>query len=279
MIEAPEKPYHDETFRRLSADYPALQEWNCLTVWRGSVAHGTYIPNDDPLSFDDKDLIGICIPPAEYYVGLEQFGSRGTQEIMVDPWDVVIYEHRKALQLLAKGNPNMLCMLWAPAAFTTRHTAAGRALLERRNLFATKAAFPAFRGYAKSQLKKMQKGVYHGYMGEKRRALVDQFGYDTKNASHLIRIMRQGIDFMRTGELEVYRHDAEELLAIKRGEYSFEDVTRMANELDHALARAGERSTLPEAPDWGAINNLAVMMYDLQSGREAVPCNCPVDQP
>lgn len=233
-------------------------------MWRGSVAHGTYIPNDDPQGIDDKDLIGICIPPPEYYTGLRSFGSRGTQEIMVDPWDVVIYEHRKALRLLAKGNPNMLCMLWAPPEFTTRYTRAGEALLASRDLFATKAAYPAFRGYAQSQLKKMSKGVYHGYMGEKRRALVDEFGYDTKNASHLIRILRQGIDFMQTGELEVYRSDAEELLAIKRGEYSFEDVSRMANELDRVLANTKARSKLPDEPDWNAINRLATMMYDQQ---------------
>lgn len=268
MIEAPPNPYSsDDGFRHLSAIFPALSRWNCLTVWRGSIAHGTYVPNDDPLSIDDKDLIGICIPPAPYYVGLRQFGSRGTEEIVSDPWDIVVYEHRKALTLLAKGNPNMLCMLWAPPEFTTHYTAAGEALLASRSLFATKAAFPAFRGYAQSQLKKMQRGVYHGYMGEKRRALVDKFGYDTKNASHTIRILRQGIDFMLTGELEVYRSDAEELLAIKHGEYSFDTVRRMAEELDHALARAGEKSKLPEWPDWGKINELAVYMYEAQRAR------------
>jgi predicted nucleotidyltransferase len=264
MIEAPATPYDDLAFRELCVKHPALRKWSCLMVWRGSIAHGTYVPNDDPLSFDDKDLIGICIPPAEYYVGLRDFGSRGTQEVMVDPWDVVVYEHRKALSLLAKGNPNMLCMLWAPPAFTTRYTAAGELLLANRDLFATKAAYPAFRGYAQSQLKKMSKGVYHGYMGEKRRALVDQFGYDTKNASHLIRILRQGIDFMRTGDLEVYRSDAAELLEIKRGVFEYEYVKELAESLDYGLQEAGRVSPLPEEPDWNAINALATNMYDLQ---------------
>jgi predicted nucleotidyltransferase len=235
-------------------------------VWRGSIAHGTYVPNDDPLSIDDKDLIGICIPPADHYMGLRSFGSRGTEEIMSDPWDIVVYEHRKALRLLAKGNPNMLCMLWATAEFTTHYTSAGEALLASRELFATKAAYPAFRGYAQSQLKKMSKGVYHGYMGEKRRALVDKFGYDTKNASHLIRILRQGITFMETGEVEVYRSDADELLDIKRGEYTYEQIKWSAEALDRELARAGDESTLPEVPDWDAINKLAVYMYECQRG-------------
>lgn len=266
MPNTPEHPYADEGFRHLSADFPSLSRWNCLTVWRGSVAHGTYIPNDDPLSIDDKDLIGICIPDAEHYVGLREFGSRGTEEIISDPWDIVVYEHRKALHLLAKGNPNMLCMLWAPPEFTTYYTAAGEALLACRELFATKAAFPTFRGYAQSQLRKMQDGVYHGYMGEKREALVDKFGFDTKSGSHLIRILRQGISFMETGALEVYRSDAEELLAIKRGEWSYEKVKELAEGLDADLAVEGARSPLPESPDWDAINKLAVHMYETQRG-------------
>lgn len=260
----PDNPYREDDFQHLIHTFPALKEWNCLTVWRGSIAHGTYVPNDDPLSFDDKDLIGICIPPADYYMGLKEFGSRGTEEIISDPWDVVIYEHRKALRLLAKGNPNMLCMLWAPPEFTVNYTAAGEALLASKHLFATKAAFNAYRGYAKSQLDKMSKGVYHGYMGEKRRALVDKFGYDTKNASHAIRILRQGIDFMQTGEVEVYRSDAAELLDIKQGKFSFEEIRAEAMSLDDELAAAGDASRLPEEPDWKAISDLAVQMYWLR---------------
>lgn len=267
MIEAPENPWHDEDYRRLALLHPALQEWNVLMVWRGSIAHGTYMPPDDPHSVDDKDLIGICIPPMDYYAGLREFGSRGTQEVQVDPWDVVVYEHRKALRLLAKGNPNMLAMLWAPPEFTTYYTAAGEALVASRHLFATQAAFPAFKGYAQSELKKLQRNVYHGYMGDKRKALVDKFGYDVKNASHLIRILRQGTAFMLTGELEVYRSDADELMAIKRGEYSFEDVRRVAEWEERQLEMAGAASTLPEEPDWDQINKLAVQMHWLERNK------------
>lgn len=57
-------------------------------------------------------------------------------------------------------------------------------------------------------------------MGERRKALVRRHGYDTKNAAHLIRLLRMGIEFLQSGELLVDRsgHDAGELLAIKRGE-------------------------------------------------------------
>lgn len=34
-----------------------------LVGYRGSIAHGMYVPNTDPNSIDDKDVMGVCIPP------------------------------------------------------------------------------------------------------------------------------------------------------------------------------------------------------------------------
>jgi len=52
-------------------------------------------------------------------------------------------------------------------------------------------------------------------MGAKRKSLVEKFGYDTKNAAHLILLLRMGIEFLSVGVLHVKRHDAQELLEIK----------------------------------------------------------------
>ena len=41
--------------------------------YRGSIAHGMYVPNTDPNSIDDKDIIGIFIAPKDYYIGLRKF--------------------------------------------------------------------------------------------------------------------------------------------------------------------------------------------------------------
>ena len=40
--------------------------------YRGSIAHGMYVPNSNPDSIDDKDLIGAFTGPIEYYLGLEK---------------------------------------------------------------------------------------------------------------------------------------------------------------------------------------------------------------
>jgi hypothetical protein len=96
------------------------------------------------------------------------------------------------------------------------------------------------------------------YMGEKRQRLVAQHGYDTKNAAHLIRLLRMGVEFLRDGELQVTRPDASELLAIKHGEWTLERVKLEAERLFRHAEDAHAASTLPDKPDPDAINTLTV---------------------
>ncbi len=95
------------------------------------------------------------------------------------------------------------------------------------------------------------------YMGEKRRKLVVRHGYDTKNAAHLIRLLRMCEEFMQTGELNVFRtHDADELKAIKRGEWKLDDVKALAETLFERTRVARESSPLPPDPDFRAASDL-----------------------
>lgn len=71
--------------RDLQREHPGLGEWAILVGYRGSIAHGTYVPNSDATSIDDKDAMAFCVPDREHFLGLRQFGSRGTQEIVRDP--------------------------------------------------------------------------------------------------------------------------------------------------------------------------------------------------
>lgn len=244
--------------RDLQREHPGLGEWSILTGYRGSIAHGTYVPNSDPHSIDDKDAMALCVPPLDYFYGLSEYGSRGTVEVVRDPWDIVVYEIRKALRLLASGNPNVLSMLWLPEHLYIKRTGPGQALIDNRQAFVGKHVYRSFTGYAVAQMRKMEAGVYKGYMGDKRRSLVERFGYDTKNASHLIRLLRQGIEFLNDGELYVLRHDASELVAIKNGEWELDRVKREAERLFFRADSAYDRSSLPAAADHDAINQLCV---------------------
>jgi predicted nucleotidyltransferase len=203
-----------------------LSDWCILLGYRGSIAHGMYIPNSDPNSIDDKDLMAVCVPPIDHYLGLKQYGSRGTKEIKENEWDIVIYEATKMIRMLMNGNPNVLSMLWLEDKHYIKRTKAGQLLIDNRDLFVGKHVYKSFVGYASGQLKRMTHFSFEGYMGEKRKKLVDKYKFDVKNASHLIRILRMGIEFLIEGKLTVERFDSQQLLEIKRGEWSLEKVKK-----------------------------------------------------
>ena len=242
----------------LIREHKSLGPWAILMAYCGSIAHGMYVPSKDPNSIDDKDVKVICVPPTEYYLGLRQFGSRGTQEIKRNEWDIVAYEARKAISLLAQGNPNMLTLLWALPNHYIHVSAAGQLLQAHRYVFVGRHVYRSFVGYATSQLHKMTRQKFEGYMGEKRKALVEQHGYDTKNAAHLIRLLRMGIEFLKDGDLYIMRHDAAELMAIKQGGWTLERVKAEADRLFKVAEETYLASTLPVGPDMDRVNSLAV---------------------
>lgn len=238
--------------------YPEIIDWSILTAYRGSVSHGLYVPSSDKNSIDDKDIMSICIPPIDYYFGLEEYGSRGTREIKYKEWDIVVYEFRKCIQLLKQGNPNILCILWMDKDSYVKVSKEGKQLIWARDLFVGKHVYHSFVGYAQGQLHRMTHLAFEGYMGEKRRRLVQKFGYDTKNACHLIRLLKMGIEFLKEGRLHVKRSDVEYLLSIKRGEWSLDEVKKESDKLFKEAEKVYKSSKLPETPDYRKINKLCV---------------------
>lgn len=120
--------------------------------YRGSQAHGTFRPKNDPDSIDDIDLMGVFIAPIEHYFG---FGRDETIESFPDEWDMVHYELRKFVGLLAKNNPNVLSMLWLERESVLFSNNVWEKLVQSRDLFASKVTCDTFCGYAAAQMKKM----------------------------------------------------------------------------------------------------------------------------
>ena len=87
-----------------------LWDHSILLGYVGSISHGTVLAGKN--SIDDKDVMGIIIPPLEYTWGLKVFKSKGTGEFKRGHWDVVIYEFKKMMSLLLKCNPNVISFLW-----------------------------------------------------------------------------------------------------------------------------------------------------------------------
>ena len=111
------------------------------------------------------------------------------------------------------------------------------------------------------RFRKLHREHFSGYMGKKRKAMVRRHQYDVKNAAHLIRLLRMGSEFLRTGVLEVFRTtDAEELRRIKRGGWSLEQVKAEAKPLFAGITAARLHSPLPPQPDTEAANRLLMRL-------------------
>jgi predicted nucleotidyltransferase len=105
---------------------------------------------------------------------------------------------------------------------------------------------------------------------KKRAALEAKFGYDSKHAMHLVRLMRMGEEVLLTGEVSVYREkDRQELIDIRNGLWPFEDLVEWADEKSetiNGIVREG-RSVLPKEPDYQAVERLVIDLIQMKNDR------------
>jgi len=219
-----------------------LERSAIMACRRGSQVYGT------ATNVSDDDFFVVVIPPLQKMLGLSTFDNWTFQD---DTVDVVVYSLRKYVGLLLKNNPSVLETLWyRNEDYDPELTTSAFAHIKfGRDMFSSLRAYHSFSGYAYDQLRRMTLNVTSGYMGEKRRQLVTQFGYDTKNASHLLRLYRMGTEFVETGVMTVFRPDADELLAVKQGKWTLEQVKAEAECLKARMEAAKDHSPLPAEPD------------------------------
>jgi hypothetical protein len=112
-------------------------------------------------------------------------------------------------------------------------------------------------------IRKIHARHFQGYMGDKRKALVRKYGYDTKNAAHLIRLMRMCVEFLNTGEMVVFReNDADYIRDIKSGKYTIEYIRDEANKLfEQAKLIKDTTCPLPDDPDIDVIDKIVIKTY------------------
>lgn len=89
-----------------------------------------------------------------------------------------------------------------------------------------------------------------------RKALEIAFSYDTKHAAHLIRLMRMGCEILESGVVKTLRPDAEELLAIRNGKISYEELMAEFKKLEERLELAYKNTQLPRVVNYEKIQEL-----------------------
>ena len=225
-----------------------LKERTLLLGLTGSHAYGTNTPESD------MDYRGVCIPPLSYYLGLDTFneynntGGKSYKNSNTDV-DLSIAHLSKFVRDATSGVPNNLELLFLRREDYVLITPIGEELINHRHLFLSKQVLRKFGGYAYSQMRRLEQGKGSA-------ALIEQYGYDTKDYMHAVRLLTSAIEILETGDFSTYRPNREFLLACRSGQHSLKEALNTLNDYNTQLKEAGNHSMLPERPDYNKVNRL-----------------------
>ncbi|MBB4859609.1 hypothetical protein HNO88_002938 [Novosphingobium chloroacetimidivorans] len=110
---------------------------------------------------------------------------------------------------------------------------------------------------------KVYEKVWENY-GERARAAMSNEGIDWKAMSHAVRVARQAIELLNTGQITFPRPDAAELRAIKLGQRPYADVSQLLESLVEEVHLASAQSELPESSDPIIADSLVRREYRAQ---------------
>jgi len=95
-----------------------------------------------------------------------------------------------------------------------------------------------------------------------RAAMEQKFGFDGKHGLHLVRLMRMGIEILEGRGVIVKRPDAQELLEIRNGLWTYERLVEYAESMEERLATCYRESKLPKTPNTAKIDQLLVQVME-----------------
>jgi hypothetical protein len=199
----------------------------------GSRAYGLAGPGSD------HDRRGVFAAPAETFWTLDKPPTHldGPAEEQFS-WEV-----ERFCVLALTSNPTVLELLWSPLIDTI--TAEGERLVAARGAFLSVRVADSYGRYARDQMRKITA----------RRASTGEINH--KQTMHMVRLLLAGTHVLRTGEVLVdMTAHRERLLAIKRGEVPWPEVTAWTGNLLRGLDEAAASTALPAEPDRAAIDDL-----------------------
>jgi len=225
----------------------------------GSDLHGAQLVNKH-----DEDWYGVYVEPPEMVIGLKDFPhyvwstAGDTKRNEPGDMDICFYSLRKWVKLAAGGNPTCLSYLFSDN--TLEVTDLWDNVVESRKLFLSKACAEQFKGFANAQLQRVMGERGKGKHGQ-RPELEEKFGYDTKAAMHVMRLLGEGIELMQTGKITYPRPNKDLLISVRCGKYDQPFIKDMADHLFNDLNRAQQESVLPDEVDKTAISKYLTQYY------------------
>jgi predicted nucleotidyltransferase len=225
----------------------------------GSTAYGCNTTDSD------WDMVSFCVPPKDivfpHMAGVIHGFGRQVENFKVyqkhhvetetRTYDLNCYNIVHWFHLVLDNNPNMIDCLFVPRECITHTSNVGEMVREKRRSLLHKGSWHRYKGYAYSQLGKMGKKDGDG----KRAASIAKYGYDVKQAYHLVRLLDECEQIFAHGDLDL-RRNSEQLKAIRRGEVAEADIRSYAADMEHRLENLRYESDLPDRPDEEAVKQL-----------------------
>ncbi len=235
-------------------------------VRTGSNLYGTVTEESD------DDFVGIFIPNKEYVLGIERCDQVNLSEKFSksirntrDDTDYTIYNIIKFIKLAGDNNPNIIELLYASKKCILFQNKYSQLLIDKRDLFLSKKAYHTFKGYAYAQRRKLiiKKENMTG-----RNELVSKFGYDTKFASHLIRLLLEAHQILIEKQLTFPLSQNNMIRDIKIGKYELEWVLNKAEEIEKLVDLAYTTSDLQHTANWKSLDKLQMKILTEFWGKE-----------
>ncbi|UNY39874.1 nucleotidyltransferase [Bacillus phage vB_BauM_KLEB27-3] len=242
----------------IESQFNWLEDRTIILGLTGSHAYGTNTPESD------KDFKGICVPPKDYFVGLNSFneynntGGKNFKNTK-DDLDINIIHITKFVRDAMKGVPNNIELLCLRNKDYLKITSVGQKLIDNKNLFFSKNIVNKFAGYAHSQMKKLKEKSSNG---SARKDLIEMYGYDTKFFMHCIRLLTSAIEILETCDYSTYRPNRQLLLDCRSGKFTFDQALEMIVSYEQDLKNAALSSTIPNEPSFNDINNLLIEIIE-----------------
>lgn len=207
------------------------------------------IPNYDqpPEKFDEYQQVGVLDPSA--------LAGKGRN------YDIFIYSIIKYFKLCEDGNPNMIDSLFTPNNCVLINGPVAQLVRDNRRLFLSKRCWQRFKGYAYSQINKMRNNNPTG----KRKELIEKYGYDTKFAYHLVRLMSECEQILTEGDIDLQKN-REQLKDVRNGNWSMEEVETYFVAKEKYLEEVYLKSELPQNPDHDKIRKLLLECLAMEYG-------------
>ena len=95
-----------------------------------------------------------------------------------------------------------------------------------------------------------------------RAELEQRFGYDTKHAMHLCRLLKMGEEILSRGRVLVRRPDADWLKGVRQGSFAYQELVEWARTREEGLRQMREASPLPEEPDFDRAEQLLMEIQE-----------------